>query len=441
MTVGGPHPHPLSPRDHDVRTIPTKAIDAPLVRPDRESEQVERRVAGAAARPWLLRMSGRDPLEDHRASTPLELFFDLVFVVAVAQAAAELHHGIADGDIGRGVFSFLVVFLTIWWPWVNFTWFASAFDTDDVPYRLLTFVQMIGVLIVAAGVPRVFEHLDFSVAVVGYIVMRLALVAQWLRVAREVPAHRRTALRFAVGITAVQVMWAVRLAIDGPVSIVLFATLMAAELLIPAWGERAGQQTPWHPEHIAERYGLFTIIVLGECVLALMTAVQASFDASGPSLTLLAVAGGGLLILFALWWSYFKAPTPIGHHLPLRWQLAWSYGHYVTFAAIAAVGAGLQVATESVTDPAHVPPFVAAFAVAVPVAVYLSTLSVLHHPQEVLAHLPRVVPAVLGLLLAALVAPVIGVPIAVLVMGLVLAGGVGTTVFGMHRRAVAPSVE
>jgi low temperature requirement protein LtrA len=413
----------------------------PLVRPDLEGERTQRRVSEAVARAWRVPMIGRDPLEGHRVSSPLELFFDLVFVVAVAEAASELHGAIAAGNVGYGLAAYGIVFFTIWWPWVNFTWFASAFDTDDVPYRLLTFVQMTGVLVVAAGVPRVFESLDFSIAVVGYVIMRLALVGQWLRVAREDPRHRRTALRFAVAIAAVQALWAVRLVLDGPVSAVLFALLAAAELLIPAWGERAGEQTPWHPEHISERYGLFTIIVLGECVLAATTAVQASLEASGVSLGLLAVAAGGLLTVFALWWSYFKAPAPIGHHLPLRWQLAWSYGHYVLFAAIAALGAGLQLAVESVTDPEHVPALVAALAVAIPALIYLPVLVALHHPRQLLAYGRPVVPAGLGLAVCALAAPFIGVPVAVLGMGAVLAGTTAFTVAGLHRRATTPGLS
>jgi low temperature requirement protein LtrA len=138
-------------------------------------------------------MSGRDPHEAHRASTPLELLFDLCFVVAVAQAAGALHHDLAAGAIGHGILNYMIVFFAIWWPWVNFTWFASAYGTDDVAYRLVTFVQIAGVLVVAAGVPSAFEALDFRIMVTGYVIMRIALVAQWLRAAREDPDHRRTA--------------------------------------------------------------------------------------------------------------------------------------------------------------------------------------------------------------------------------------------------------
>ena len=106
-------------------------------------------------------MTGRFPDEPHRASTPLELFFDLVFVVADSFAGAALHHDISAGHISHGIVSYLLLFYGIWWAWVNFTWFASAYDSDDVPYRVAVFVQMTGALIFAAGVPRAFETPGF----------------------------------------------------------------------------------------------------------------------------------------------------------------------------------------------------------------------------------------------------------------------------------------
>jgi len=102
-------------------------------------------------RPWLRRMRPRDPSEAHRVATPLELLFDLCFVVAIAQVAARLHHAIAEDHVGAAIPLFAMTFFAIWWAWMNFTWFASAYDTDDVPYRLLTLLQIVGVLILAAG--------------------------------------------------------------------------------------------------------------------------------------------------------------------------------------------------------------------------------------------------------------------------------------------------
>ena len=90
-------------------------------------------------------------MRPHRPATSLELLFDLVFVVAIAQAASRLHHGIVAGHTGEALLSYGMVFFAVWWAWMNFTWFASGYDTDDVPYRLLVLVQLIGALILAAG--------------------------------------------------------------------------------------------------------------------------------------------------------------------------------------------------------------------------------------------------------------------------------------------------
>ena len=112
--------------------------------------------------PWRRPLAGRDPDEPHRASTPLELLFDLSFVVGVATVAAELAHGVAEDHVAASIGHYLMVFFAIWWAWMNFSWFASAYDTDDVVYRLLTLVQIAGVLVLAAGVPAAFEHNDFT---------------------------------------------------------------------------------------------------------------------------------------------------------------------------------------------------------------------------------------------------------------------------------------
>jgi hypothetical protein len=128
--------------------------------------------------PWVRRMSGRDPDEAHRASTPLELLFDLTFVVAVARAGFELRDALALGQAGLALARYAEIFFGLWWAWMNFTWFASAYDTDDVPYRLLTLLQMAGVLVFAAGIPAAFKHFDLAIVVAGYVIMRLALVAQ-----------------------------------------------------------------------------------------------------------------------------------------------------------------------------------------------------------------------------------------------------------------------
>ena len=195
----------------------------------------------------LTTMRARDPNEPHRASTPLELLFDLTFVVAVAAVVPELAHAIVDGHPLEGIVGYLLVFFGIWWAWMNFTWFASAFDCDDALYRVLTMVQMAGVLVLAAGVGPAFQDGQFATAVAGYVLMRIALVAQWLRVARSVPEYRETALRFAVPIAAVQLLWIARLALPAAVSDRdLRRAWRSSSCSIPVWAERR-HMTPWHP--------------------------------------------------------------------------------------------------------------------------------------------------------------------------------------------------
>jgi len=361
----------------------------------------------------LRRMTGRDPGEEHRASTPLELLFDLCFVVAVAQAGTQLHHALADGHLA-GVLGYLMVFFAIWWAWMNFTWFASAYDTDDVGYRLLTLLQIAGVLVLAAGVPAAFEHYDYAVITAGYVVMRLALIGQWLRAARQDPAGRPAALRYAAGVAVVQVGWVVRLALPGWWGYVGFAVLVVAELAVPVWAESGGRQTPWHPGHMAERYGLFTLIVLGECVAAATVAVQSAVTEHGVSPDLLVIAVGGLVLLFSMWWAYFKREVSGGLRVSLRTSILWGYGHYLIFAAAAAVGAGLSTAAGEHALSASA----TAATIAVPAVIYLGVSAALHATLVPDALRVPVVVAVLVLMLAAAAAgDAIGLPAAVAVIG------------------------
>jgi low temperature requirement protein LtrA len=307
--------------------------------------------------------------EPHRASTPLELFFDLVFVVAVSLAAVALASAEVAGHTASGAGSYLMVFFAIWWAWLNFTWFASAFDTDDWLYRLTTLVQMAGALVLAAGVPTAAAHGDFTYLVLGYVIMRLAMVSQWLRAARSDPGHRSTALRYALGITLVQVAWVLRQLLPGPELVPAFVVLVVAECAVPVWAERAGMTT-WHPRHIAERYGLFTLIVLGEVLLASTSAVSTAVDEGGDTTRLLVVAASGVVLVASMWWVYFDAPQ---HELltGLRPALVWGYGHYVVFAAAGAVSAGVEVAVAHVSGDAEGMGVAAAATTTVPVAAFL----------------------------------------------------------------------
>ena len=169
-----------------------------------------------------------------------------MIVVAVAQAAGGLHHALSLGHVGAGVLMYAMVFFGVWWAWMNFSWFASAYDNDDVVYRLLVLLQLTGALVFAAGIPR-FEHADRTVGVLGYVLMRLALVTLWLRAAKADPPRQRSARRFALGVFLVQVAWVAFLFAPPELGMMSFWALAVCELLVPLWAERAAPTT-WHAE-------------------------------------------------------------------------------------------------------------------------------------------------------------------------------------------------
>ncbi|MFK4112180.1 low temperature requirement protein A [Streptomyces sp. NPDC002176] len=325
---------------------------------------------------WHRPMLPRPSTERHRTATVLELFFDLCFVTAVAQTAAAFEHELAGGKVGHGVLGYALVFFAIWWAWMNFTWFASAYDTDDVPYRLLTLLQIAGALVLAAGASKALEEYDFTVITYGYVVMRLAMVSQWLRAARNDPERRRTCLRYAAGILVVQLGWVARLWLPDGAGLPSFLVLAVAELAVPAWAERAGRTT-WHPHHIAERYGLFTLIVLGESITAATATVRAALDTEVSLGDIAPLVIGGILTVFAMWWLYFTQSAAEKLN-SLGTALRWGYGHYVVYASAAAVGAGLAVEIADLTGHAHLSRLAVATAYTVPVALYIAVLRLLH---------------------------------------------------------------
>ncbi|MCS5717712.1 low temperature requirement protein A [Herbiconiux sp. CPCC 205763] len=317
----------------------------------------------------LVAMRPRDPHEIGRTASTLELFFDLVFVVAVSIAAVDLHHQLTEDHILDGLTNYAVVFFGIWWAWMNFTWFATSFDTDDWLYRVLTTVQMGGVLVLAAGIQPAAEDGNHAILVLAYVVMRSALVAQWLRASRYAAATRRTTLTYAIGIAGLQVLWLAALPLPASAFPVAVVVLIGAELAVPVLAERSGS-TPWHPHHLTERYGLFTLILLGESLLASANAIiEALHDAEALS-PLIGISVLTLVVTAALWWIYFWPP----HHTAIRGlshSLVYGYGHYFIFAAAGAFSAGIEVEVDVITGHSDLAAPYASFAYTVPIAAFI----------------------------------------------------------------------
>lgn len=319
-------------------------------------------------------MRRRDVTETHRAATPLELLFDLVSVIAIAAAAAGLHHAVAENHVMEGVIEFACAFFGIWWAWMNYTWFASAYDNDDTLFRILTMVIMSGALAMAAGIGAFFDSHDLNLVAIGYVVMRLAMVALWLRAAGHDPEGRTTALWYAGGIALVQLYWVVfvfNLPLTGSSFYALFATGVALELTVPVLAENHGM-TPWHRHHIVERYGLLNIIVLGETLLAASLALGAAYG-EHVEFALVRIALAALVILFSMWWLYFCEEEHL-ESSDLSRALVWGYGHLPIFASGAAVGAGIAALVDIASHHAEATLTVGHYAVAIPVAIYMTGL-------------------------------------------------------------------
>jgi low temperature requirement protein LtrA len=332
------------------------------------------------------RFTGRDPDEAHRASTPLELLYDLTIVVAFGTAADQLAHYVAEDHVAAGVGGFLFAAFAVTWAWLGYSWFASAYDTDDWVFRLATMVQMVGVIVLSLGLPQMFASLDHGdtvdngVMVAGYVVMRIALVFLWWQVSRHDRMHATTARKYMLTIGVAQAGWVVLAALRLPISttFALLSVLVILELGGPFIAERRAR-TPWNARHIAERYGLLVIITLGEVILGTVASLNALVHGEAGwtvDAALLAVAGVGLT--FGCWWMYFAIPwaEPLARHRERAF--AFGYGHLLIFAPLAAMGGGLHVAAYSLEHEAEIGTTATVLSVAIPVAIFVAVLYALY---------------------------------------------------------------
>ena len=286
-----------------------------------------------------------DDQEDDRRATWLELFFDLVFVAAVGQLA----NGLAAHPTFPRFLGFLGLFVPVWWAWMGFTFYANRFDTDDLPYRLLTLAGMFVVAAVATAIPSVFAGSSTGF-VVGYIAVRLSLLVLYERARRHVEVARRLATTFLIAFSAAAGVWALSLLLAAPARYAVWAVALAIELASPLVAWRQLPRAPIHPRHIPERFGLFTLIVLGESVLAVVLGVsKVSWEASSA-----AAAGGGFVLAACLWWIYFDFvdETTVSAR-GIAGGLVYTYMHFFVVAGLAALGVGAKLAILSAGGDVH----------------------------------------------------------------------------------------
>src|SRR3954451_25120546 len=272
-----------------------------------------------------------DELDVERRATWLELFFDLVFVVAIAELAGVLHDRPDWDGFGR----FVRLSVPVIWVWMNFIFYADQFDTDDVPYRLPGFAGMLASAALAVSLPAAAAGF-----VLAYVAIKAIMVVLYERARRH--ADTRLARRFCgwcvVAYGGSGALWLLSLAFDDPYRQMLWARGLAIEIGFPAVGAREVDQMPVDVAHIPERYGLFTLIVFGESIV-----VTALGIGSGSSAW---VAGVAFVIACALWWLYFDRIEDNQLGGAIRPNLLFIYGHPALFVALTTVAVGARFAIE-----------------------------------------------------------------------------------------------
>ncbi|PNK60920.1 low temperature requirement protein A [Psychrobacter sp. FDAARGOS_221] len=290
----------------------------------------------------------RDTQEPNRVSTTLELLFDLVYVIAVSAAASGFYQQLRVHDLS-GFLTFTVAFFILWNAWTSFTWFASGYDPDDVVYRISVMLQMFGSLMIAANINQFYDQGLMWIGVTGYAIMRLASCSQWWRVYRNIPDHRQVALRSIVGLFTLQSMWIIWLFLPKSLQTPSLFLFIFLELFMPLWA-RSEKFHNWHPGHIAERYGLLTIIVLGEGVVGISSIIHSFvIDPTYNAGSIIVSASGLVALLFSMWWLYFSIPFDhmLSVHRHRRDLFVFGYGHFFVFASIAGLSSALKLVMDT----------------------------------------------------------------------------------------------
>jgi|SRR5581483_3523663 len=273
--------------------------------------------------------------ERDRRVTWFELFFDLVFVLAVAALSRNLQHD----HSAAGFVGFAGLAVPVWWSWVIYIFYADRFDTDDVVYRLAVMVGMLFVAGMAASL-RTALHGGADAFVGCYLVVRAVPALLYLRAARYVPLARRLARNFGSGSLAAACLWLSSLAVSPPLRYLFWAGAVAIELALPLIVRRTVAATPMHVSHLGERFGLFTIIVLGEAVVS----VGASVSRVTWQPATVATAACAFALAGALWWIYFDFGSDRVAEAGFWRTQIYVFGHLPIILSVTSIAAGASLA-------------------------------------------------------------------------------------------------
>ena len=281
---------------------------------------------------------GTAALEQPRHATWLELFYDLVFVVAISQLA----HKLSD-DVSLGGFaSFVALFAPLWWAWIGTTFYANRFDSDDLIRRVLMGFQVLAIAALAVNVHDGLGSTSGGFAM-AYVASRLMLILEYLWAGWHIREARKLTSGFATGFSLGAALWLISIFVPMPLRFVLWAVGLAVDFITPMALKPVVNRFPPHPEHLPERFGLFTIIVLGEAIIAVVNGVsEMDWDTASTGSAI-----ASFVTAFTLWWIYFdnisgsvlETDRDSDATAPL---LIWLYVHLPLVIGIAAMGVGVE---------------------------------------------------------------------------------------------------
>ena len=298
--------------------------------------------------------------------TPLELFFDLVFVLAITQCTALMSHHPSWSGLVQG----LLVLGVLWWAWVGYAWLTSVIDPEEGAVRLVMFGAMASMLIVSLCVPEAFGHLGLTFAL-AYGAFRIAHIGLFMLASPDDDALRHSVIGLGASTAIAVAVLALASLFDGFAQGALWALALFLDMAGPYFFGSEGWTLV--PAHFAERHGLIVIIALGESIVAIGVGAAGALDFGIGAVAVLGVA-----LAAAMWWVYFDvvalvssrrlAEAEVGRAQNELARDSYSYIHLALVAGIVLVALGLKKAIghsdEDLDD-------VIAFALLGGVAIYL----------------------------------------------------------------------
>lgn len=293
----------------------------------------------------LQRFYNEDSTPNDRRATWLELFFDLVFVVAISGLAHVLH----DHLTWSGIIDFAALFIPIWWLWIDFSYYADQFDVDRGLYRIIILGVMFGIMVLSVTIPDALHGGAVQFATV-YAALRLVIIGLYIQAWRLVPQSRELTARYILSFSVAFILWFISIFVPEPTCFWFWAVAMLIEIMNGPITYATIRSVPTQVSHMDERFGLFVIIVLGEAVLAVATGVADSNWQWRAALTALC----GFIAAVSFWWMYFERADDSVIHTTLRGgkrallrSYIYGYSHVLVFAGIVATGVGTQAAIEA----------------------------------------------------------------------------------------------